>query len=264
MFKYTEWLKKQEVGKNGFSLIWNENIQTEAHAEKLKKCIEVFILEVKLDQWAKEILEQHFLFTEDVEQRAIIDIIHSMLEGEREGLRSMTEHLFLKGSLQTSITNFLAEEASSFSFNSFVQFRLRSFMEKLTQYIELAIDEYKMEQEYQVFIQTLREFLQSKSAKVETIHLLVDLDIQLFDNAFREITQKDLLKVYDQKLISYHAFYIDPGSLGPLLSLAPKTIYLYTEDRDQPIVRTIVNIFEERVRIMEKEAFYENSLLNHK
>ena len=32
-------------------------------------------------------------------------------------------------------------------------------MNELEKYVELSLDEYKMEQEYQMFIQTLREFL---------------------------------------------------------------------------------------------------------
>lgn len=64
------------------------------------------------------------------------------------------------------------------------------------------------------------------------------------------------MMLYDQKNVVSSTHYIDPYSLGPLLAIAPKTIFLYTEDRELPIVRTILNIFEERVQLLDKEQFF--------
>lgn len=162
----------------------------------------------------------------------------------------------MEACLKDAIAEMLKEDVS-FSFDSFVTFRLQRFMELLKNYIEISIDEYKLEQEYQVFIHTLRDFLSKRSPKKQTIHLLVDLEIQFYDEKYQEITQQDLLMIIDKKLFTHSSVYIDPFSIGPLLSLAPNKVYLYTEDREQPIVRTIVNIFEERVHILEKEDFFQ-------
>lgn len=53
----------------------------------------------------------------------------------------------------------------------------------------------------------------------------------------------------DRKLLFNHPVYVDSATIAPLLSIAPATIFLYTEEPDQPLIRTIVNIFEERVSI---------------
>lgn len=57
------------------------------------------------------------------------------------------------------------------SFDSFSKFRLKELQERLLQIVDLAIDEYKMEQEYQMFIHMLREYLASREQKMKAIHL---------------------------------------------------------------------------------------------
>jgi putative sporulation protein YtxC len=137
----------------------------------------------------------------------------------------------------------------SLSFDSFIKFRLRSYLSVLENYIELSIDEYKMEQEYQMFVQTLREFLQHQQPKMEILHLIFDEEITFYNADFEEIKRSELTRMIDRKLLFNHPMYVDSASIAPLLSIAPTTIYLYTENQKEPLVRTIKSIFEERVSI---------------
>ncbi len=231
-------------------------VKTDESSTAVQKCLIAFILHIKTDDWAKEILQNRYFYMDELEQRSILEILHSLIEEERDGLTTLTKDINIKSCLAESMNNFMVERHREFSFDSFVTFRLKAFFEKLIKYIELSIDEYKMEQEYQVFIHTLRNSLSKKAAKVNHIHVLIDLEIQFFDTEYREIPQQELMMLYEQRNLASSTYYIDPYSLGPLLALAPKTIYLYTEDRDLPIVRTILNIFEERVQLLEKEHFF--------
>lgn len=247
--KFVESVEKMDDGNNCIV------VKTDGSSTAVKKCLIAFILHIKTDDWAREILQNRYFYMDELEQRSILEILHSLIEEEREGLTSLTKNINIKTCLLESMDNFMVEMHKEFSFDSFVTFRLKAFFEKLIKYIELSIDEYKMEQEYQVFIHTLRNSLSKKTAKVNHIHVVIDLEIQFFDTEYREIPQQELMMLYDQRnLASSH--YIDPYSLGPLLALAPKTIFLYTEDRELPIVRTILNIFEERVQLLDKEHFF--------
>ncbi len=119
----------------------------------------------------------------------------------------------------------------------------------LESYVEISIDEYKMEQEYQMFVQTLREFLANREPKIETLHLLFDEEITFYNEQFEEIKRGELTRMIDRKLLFNHPIYVDSASIAPLLSIAPTNILIYTNDPDAPLVRTIKNIFEERVTI---------------
>ena len=251
--KYTDQRIRVETSGENFHIVSD----TEINYEMVKKSLADFILRIKTDDWAREILQNQYFFMEELEQRSILEILHSLIEEEREGFTTFTRDINIKACLINSMNNFMEEKPNNFSFDSFVTFRLKTFFEKLTKYIELSIDEYKMEQDYQVFIDTLRNSLTEKNAKIHYIHVLIDLEIQFFDADYREITQQELMMFYEQRNFANNPYYIDPYSLGPLLALAPRTIYLYTEDRELAIVRTIVNIFEERVKLLEKEDFFQ-------
>jgi len=244
------------VNEHIFKINWDEAKNQKQYTNALQQVLFQFILSTKCDDWAKEIVANQYFFKDEAEQRHIVEIMHSILEGEKEDLAKFIHGMDLEACLQAAIADIFAEK-KSFSFDSFVKFRLRSFKEMIRKYVEISIDEYKMEQEYQVFIQTLREFLINRAPKKQVIHVFADLDIQIFDDKYREITGQELIMLGDKKIVEHQSIYIDPFTIGPLLALAPTKIYLYTEDREQAFVRTITNIFEERVYIRDKQDFFQ-------
>lgn len=214
-----------------------------------------FIVNQKQDDWFKRILMEHYYYEDECEQQQILEIIHSILEGSREDLAAFVSGLDVKESLRSAIDQ-LFQNNISFSFDSFVKFRMRPLMNEMTKYVEVSIDEYKMEQEYQMFIHTLRDFLSGKQPKINTIHVVMDEGVYFYDEHLCEIKRGELLRMIDRKLLSNHPVYVDSVTIAPLLSIAPSAIYLYSDDFEQPLVRTIRNIFEERLELSSIEAFY--------
>ncbi|WP_404322463.1 putative sporulation protein YtxC [Cytobacillus firmus] len=214
-----------------------------------------FIVNQKQDDWFKRILMEHYYYDDEGEQQQILEIIHSILEGSREDLAAFVSGLDVKESLKSAIDQ-LFQNNISFSFDSFVKFRMRPLMNEMTKYVEVSIDEYKMEQEYQMFIHTLRDFLSGKQPKMNTIHVLMDEGVYFYDDQLCEIKRGELIRMIDRKLLSNHPVYVDSVTIAPLLSIAPSAIYLYSDDFDQPLVRTIRNIFEERLQLSPLAAFY--------
>ena len=106
-----------------------------------------FIVNQKQDDWFKRILMEHYYYEDEGEQQQILEIIHSILEGSREDLAAFVSGLDVKESLRSAIDQ-LFQNNISFSFDSFVKFRMRPLMNEMTKYFEVSIDEYKMEQEY--------------------------------------------------------------------------------------------------------------------
>jgi putative sporulation protein YtxC len=214
----------------------------------LKRSFYDFIILTKREDWFRSILEESYLFTEVDEQDQIMDIIYSVLEGERKELAPFMEGVEEVEGIKKAV-NEIFNEKVSFSFDSFVMFRLKSYVEQLSKWVEIAIDEYKMEQEYQVFVHTLRSFLAGRKPQMTHLYLVIDENMSFFDQYFTEMKRSDLFKAIDRKLLVNHPVYVDSGTIAPLLSIAPKNIYLYTDDSHQPLVRTIINIFEERVKV---------------
>jgi putative sporulation protein YtxC len=223
-------------------------LENKINLEYIKTAFYEFIVKIKTDDWFRTILQEHYFYEDLEEQQHILEIIYSVLEGQREDLavliRENEEAPNIKDAVEEIFQNHV-----SFSFDSFIKFRLRPYLKMLESYVEISIDEYKMEQEYQMFIQTLRDFLAGREPKMDNLHLLFDEEITFYDESFAEIKRGELMKMIDRKLLFNHPVYVDSASIAPLLSIAPKNILLYTKNPEEPLVRTIKNIFEERVVI---------------
>jgi putative sporulation protein YtxC len=122
-----------------------------------------FLMEDKLLTRLEAILRQKFFYREREEIDAIIEIACSIIEAEQRGnKKQMFERE--KKIIQEGLQSFLAEKIS-FSFDSFATFRLKSFYDSLVVYVEAAIDEYKLAQDYQNFIAKILEFLNMRQPK---------------------------------------------------------------------------------------------------
>ena len=224
--------------------------------EVVKNAFYEFITNIKRDEWLRDILKNHYYFEDADEQQQILDILYSILDGQREDLSILLKETNIEPIIREAISTCLHDDVS-FSFDSFLKFRLRSYLQLLENYVEISIDEYKMEQEYQMFVHMLRDFLADRVPKMNVLHLLLDDDITFFNEQFVEIKRGELAKMIDRKLLVNHPVYIDSASIAPLLSLAPTKIFLYTKNAEAPLVRTIKNIFEERVMIKSFQALRE-------
>ncbi|OAT74261.1 putative sporulation protein YtxC [Parageobacillus thermoglucosidasius] len=208
------------------------------------------------DRLLLSIISNTFYFQDKEEQQQILQLAHSFLDGERYDYRTGKQPSVSRKTLIANALSQFLRDGLSFSFSSFVTFRLKSYMEQLQHYVELAIDEYKLEQEYQNFVQMLRDFVAAKRPKLPVIHLVhKPPSFLFFDEKLREITASELKQFIDRNLIVSQPMYIDSSLLAPLVSIAPSMIYLYTDHEEDGMVQTIQNVFQERIRLYRQSAF---------
>lgn len=212
--------------------------------EKLKK----IILEKNRITYWKNILENEFFYLDPVEHEQIIEMAEMILDGKRKDV-PVDIHLGEEEKVVDQLLDIILTEKRPLSLKSFLTFRLRSYFEKLSALIEVAIDEYKLEQEFQSFIQYLREFLQGRIAQMKSIYIYNDEDFRFYDEKLNELKRSDLQKRIDRKLLTNFPIYVDSMMIAPLLSIAPKQIFLYTDDEEQSIIQTLSHIFEEKLLI---------------
>ncbi|MDX8359335.1 putative sporulation protein YtxC [Cytobacillus sp. IB215316] len=222
-----------------------------------------YIIDKKEDEWLQSFIVNSFYFKNTDEQRQIIEIAHTIFNGERNDLPAMKCARSRITLIRQSLEDFL-HESISFSFDSFIRFRLKKYFEQLLEYTELAIDEYKLEQEYQNFIQTLRDLLHVRQAVYSKIHLLHDNGhlFHFFNDRYVQLQREDLTKQIDRKMMISQSIYIDSSVIAPLVSLAPQSVMIYSDEIDHSLIQTIHNIFQERVKIYPKQDFQQLSHYN--
>ncbi|MDN3018426.1 putative sporulation protein YtxC [Paenibacillus sp. BSR1-1] len=221
--------------------------------ETIKNAFYEFITVIKRDDWFCDILKNQYYYEDQEEQQQILEIIYSILEDQREDFKGLLKETSEEPKIKEAIEQIFQDNVS-FSFDSLLKFRLRPYLQLLESYVEISIDEYKMEQEYQMFVQMLRDFLANREPKMDVLHILFDEEITFYNEQLVEMKRGELTRLIDRKLLFNHPVYVDSASIAPLLSIAPNSIFIYTKNADEPLVRTIKNIFEERVSIHSYDA----------
>jgi len=217
--------------------------------------LESLIIHKKRNEWFRKVLEEQFYYQDSYEQAQIIEMIHSILDGKRKGLILPERLLDTEGNVREALKEVLLAK-DSFSLEAFLTFRLRSFFEKMMELVEIAIDEYKLEQDYQMFIQYLRDFISSRTSQKECIYIVHDGDEFLFfDENRREMKRSELNQSIDRKLLSDHPIYVDSNIIAPLISINPKKIYLFTDHPEQGIVQTLCQVFDENLIVKPFRGF---------
>lgn len=198
------------------------------------------------------LIEETYCFTDQDEQQQILQLAHSIIEGEADDLPFEPLKLSRKQSILDELQTICLEEGV-FYIRSFQTFRLGSYYKQLRDITEAAIDEYKMEQEYQNFIQTLRDYVDAKQPRIKKVHIVHDGSFTLWE--LRYVPEREKMKYIDRRFVRDHPMYIDSHLLAPLISIAPDEVVLYTDQPEHMMARTIQNVFQERVEMLPLHAF---------
>lgn len=214
-----------------------------------------FILLQKEDKWIQSILHTSFFYEED-EQSQIIPIAQSLLRGTRRSIPNQKKIRRSKNLVSYALSEYL-KDGVNFSFDSFITFRLKEYYKQLAYVCEIAIDEYKLENEYQNLIENLRQQVLKTDALIPHVHIVFDGNFSVYDHLFLPLT-KDVLKEYSKQVENRE--YIDNELILPLTAIAPKRIHLYTSSVDISLIITLQNIFQERVLIHTLQEFSQEKL----
>ncbi|CAM3138402.1 putative sporulation protein YtxC [Sporolactobacillus spathodeae] len=204
-----------------------------------------FIIEKFEKKWLNEIIEKHYLFTDPEEKLAILAIVAAIFAGEKNDLPA-TETLpdrrqVIINALDESLLN-----QSTFTLESILRFRLTAYRDVLRRYIEVAIDEYKLEQEYQVFIDKLRRIIRSYKPLCEKIEVYDDHPFRIYDTHRRLIRNEQSVRSF-YPLLKQWGIEAEPSIVLTLIALAPRQVIVYTDRPQHSMMKTLHQVFEERV-----------------
>ena len=223
----------------------------------LAQVFTAYIIAAYEKKWILECLETKFYYSDPEEKNAIVSITCAIMDGQKPELPQVDQLPSRDELIETAILSLLREKGNHFVFNfdSFLKFRLKAYRECLTSYVEMAIDEYKFEQDYQSFVNHLRAFVNRKKPVVKNVHILYDQKPVFYDG--------DLCLIHDEKIakaIKASGFLsvntiIESSLLQPLLALAPSRVFCYTLSDESGLFYTLKNIFQERLTFHSLEEF---------
>lgn len=221
---------------------------TPTYRATLTHILSDFIVNMFEEKWLLEIIEKEFYFKEQHDQEAILDIIHAIFDGEKNDLPKVDALPSSRDIIEEAISD-LVDDQSVFSFQSIKMFRLVKYRACLGRYVELAIDEYKLQQEYLAFIDKLRRIIKTYRPLHDTIHAIDEQPFKLYDEAHKPINNVQSIRSF-YPFLKQWGIEAEPSILLTLIGLAPKTVMIYTDRPEHGMMKTLRNVFEERVRFI--------------
>ncbi|UOE93400.1 putative sporulation protein YtxC [Alkalihalobacillus sp. LMS39] len=212
------------------------------------------VIDTKEEEWLCEIIETLFYFSDHEEQKQISMIAKEILEGDREDIPSVSK-FFNRDALLYKAFSRGFDRDTIFYYEPFLTFRLKEYGEMLIDCVEVAIDEYLLEQEYQNIVEGLRYYLQSVKPKRKVIHLVHDQKFLFYNEQFQKMTRREKKRLLENDLVYEGEIDIDDMVVSPLVSMSPEQVHIYTDEIDNDVVLTIQTIFQERVSIHSRQWF---------
>ncbi|WP_157812135.1 putative sporulation protein YtxC [Alteribacter populi] len=208
-----------------------------------------FTLKVYLKSWLEDVVRNHFYYQEVNESNEIVALAWDIIADEHPDIQLEDNLSFLQRQLHLLFCEIL-NETSKFSYESFIQFRLRKLRKGLIEAVEVAIDEYKMEQEYQTMVESCRQYLAQESPKIKAVHVVLsDQPVSIYDHSWNRFTLPEILRMLDDRVAFDGTLPVSERIISPLVSMAPRKVFLHDskEVEEGPVVRTLLAIFEERI-----------------
>lgn len=202
--------------------------------------VEIF-KDFRLSGMIKYVIKKVYYYTDWDEIERILELSHWIIsEGKhwskKEDFYQIVKELFMDH----------LRESQLFHFDSIVKFRFTFLKERLIDYVGLAIDEFKREEDHQAFVNTIREYIQRKSPRCKEIHLLQGENFLFFKANGAQFSKKELLSLMEKEPLYLFGLDHNEWDLSPLIALSPQSIHIYGDHPSEPKTLTVINIFQER------------------
>ncbi len=190
------------------------------------------------------ILEYNYFYFNSLEKKEIINIALSFIESD-----SITkEDNFF--SIYYSVMDYIKSN-KSLVLEGFVNFRLQNYIKNLDYIIDIAVNKYITDKEYNEFVNMLKLYVSITPPNEPIVHLVyLSGESILLDKNKNVIPINKDDEVFNAKYLSDITFSSNDYALNALLNLVPKRLIIHLNDnKPDEFINTLKLIFEKRFEI---------------
>lgn len=197
----------------------------------------------------RKILHKSYALYKHEDIPKMVQTAHAILNGLSDFEVYMKGRERRMAELYSSFYDYL-QTSASVDIDGWICFRMPGYRSELNDAVDLAVDEYLMDQQYEEFIGLLKCYVQLQDTRVPLIHLqhIKGTDFRLLDEqmhplgtipAYEGIT----IKMADQEL------QMEDAVVSSLISLSPAKIMIHTHEPEMRMIGTIQEIFGDRAQL---------------
>lgn len=258
--------KGLHISKQGFRFAFHKNDGkaawickgTESHPgfkESLPRMYEImasgladYIIDQKEKDYLERILTRECVNMETDELERVKLICEPLLKSRCESDQGTRERRHAK------LTEGLIEgmkEIPVIHLEGALHFRLQNYKNELHEIVEYALDEFYMDRQYEEFMSLLKYFVYFQETKVPLVHVVHrdKHEFVLYDEYMRPMLLPPDEGVTMEMPGIELEMQVEDMIISRLISISPKKMKLHTKTHDFPVIRSITQIFEDRVEI---------------
>ena len=191
----------------------------------------------------KHIINCNYFYFTSIEQKKIFDIACDYLYND-----NLEEVNLRKDSIVISCTEYFSNNKSVI-LDGFVNFRINDYIKIIDYIVDLSVNKFVIDREYNEFIDLLKCYINSKDCGTSLVHLIYqNQESTLLDEFKNPICLDD--SVLNSKFLSDISFSSNDYCLNTLLTLLPRKIYIHIiDDIEDEFINTLKLIFDDRIYI---------------
>lgn len=204
------------------------------------KTFSVFLTELIIDLYEKKLIKKlirkNYFYFDKYEQEQIANISSSIID---ENSQSKKDLIFI------SVYDYVKSN-SQMILDGFVAFRLKDYIDVLDYLVDLSVNNYIINREYDKFINLLIDYIDHEPSKIDIINLVyLNQEAILLDKNKNIIpVNEDIL---DAKYLSDISFSNNDYVLNTILDLLPNKLYVHILNEEDEFLATLKKIFKNRI-----------------
>jgi putative sporulation protein YtxC len=236
------------IGEGRWTAVERKRVRRE-----LARAVARFVLEDEEEALLREIFVRDYRYTAAADQEKLLTYCRRAAAEGDEPARKKTQAIRLFKDLSDTVEACLTAYESA-NVDGIIKFRLTRYRQELKETADYAVDEYLMDKQYQEFISLLKYFVLIQQVKVPSVHVLhrggSEFEL-LNDNmeTLEPVSTEGITYETLEKELNFEDLIV-----SSLITMAPERIYIHTGSPDTQVIRTIRQIFEDRVILCEAIA----------
>ena len=199
----------------------------------------LYFYETKL---LRRILEYNYFYFSSLEKKTILSSAKAFIE---EDTISKEDNYF---SIYYSVLDYIKSN-KSLVLDGFINFRLQNYMKNLDYIIDISVNKFLIEKEYNEFISILKLYISMTPYNSPLVHLVyINNESILLDKDKNIIHTED--KLLNTTYLSDISFSVNDYALNTLLNLTPKKLIIHIiNSHVDEFINTLKLIFDGRYEI---------------
>ena len=224
-------------------IIHYKGLDNNLFLNKICSVLSLLILDELEETFLKKIILQNYFYFDNVERDQILNLCFDIMAND---FSIIFDKKFK--SLSNSFYDFLYYN-KSLVLNGFINFRIKDYIKIIDYVVDLAVNKFVIDKEYNEFVELLKCYINSKDCNASLVHLIYQNGETILLDEFKNIITVDDTAL-NSKYLSDISFSSNDYALNTLLTLLPEKIYIHVIDNTQDeFINTIKLIFDDKVYI---------------